>query len=80
MSAATPPALRLPALCLAAFAALALAACGRMGPLEPPGGVPKQSSQQTGNPTDQAMSLNSRAAIPPITAPKRDLPIDFLLK
>ena len=68
------------AIALAALTALTLAGCGRMGPLEPPGGVPKQAAQPTGNPADQAMGLNSRAKIPPITAPKRDLPIDFLLK
>ena len=65
---------------LAALVALALAGCGRIGPLEPPGGVPKSTNQNTGNPADQAKSLNARAKIPPITPPIRDLPIDFLLK
>jgi predicted small lipoprotein YifL len=67
------------ALALLGLAALALAGCGRMGPLEPPGGVPKQA-EASGNPADQAVGLNARKAVPPIVAPIRDLPMDFLVK
>ena len=68
------------ALAVIGLCALALAGCGRMGPLEPPGGTPKQEAAPTGNPADQTMGMNSRKSIPPIEAPKRDLPMDFLIK
>jgi predicted small lipoprotein YifL len=65
---------------LLGLAALTLSGCGRIGPLEPPGGVPKQAATPSTSPTDQPMGLNSHRTIPPIVAPQRDLPIDFLLK
>jgi predicted small lipoprotein YifL len=63
---------------LAVLIALALAACGRYGPLEPPpdpNAPPKPASSTPGN-------LNSLAkpSIPPIVPPKQPFFLDFLLR
>jgi hypothetical protein len=70
------------ALTFAVLAALGLAACGRIGQLEPPGGSaqakpampkPNQISAETLNP-------QMKPKIPPITAPNHPFFLDFLLK
>jgi predicted small lipoprotein YifL len=67
---------RLPA--LVAWLALALAACGRYGPLEPPpeaNAPPKPASSTPGN-----LGSLARPTIPPIVPPKQPFFLDFLLK
>lgn len=69
-----------------------LAACGKRGPLEPPGGreAAKQQQQAEAKTADQkagdgkagdnaAPKAGGKKRIP-ITPPKRDLPIDILLE
>lgn len=79
-----------------------LAACGKRGPLEPPGGREAAKQQQQaeakaadskaadrkagdgkagdGKTGDQATPKTGGRKRIPITAPKRDLPIDFILE
>jgi len=66
----------------ALIVALALAACGRYGPLEPP---PDASAQATpaatsAAPSDQTTSGLAKPKIPPITAPNQPFALDPLLK
>ena len=58
-------------------AALALSACGRRGPLEPPPDptVVQTPAASTANPDEPFI----RRKVPPITPPTRALPIDSLL-
>lgn len=57
-----------------------LAACGKRGQLEPPGGQ-KQGVEDATPASDTAgqTKIGGKKRIP-ITAPKRDLPIDFILE
>ena len=73
------PAARLRALALAVLAGLAMAACGRIGPLEPPPDQnappkPAQSAAET------ALNPQVKPSIPPITPPKQPFILDPLLK
>ena len=68
---------------LAIAAALALAACGRYGPLEPPPDATAQAKPAEPKPSDvSAASLNPqmKPKIPPITPPNQPFFLDFLLK
>ena len=67
------------ALALAATAALVLAGCGRMGPLEPP---PDANAPPKPTPTtsEQALNPQFKKTIPPIVAPKQPFFLDPLLK
>jgi predicted small lipoprotein YifL len=63
---------------LAVSLALMLAACGRVGQLEPPpdpNAPPKPANSNPGN-----LSSLAKPSIPPITAPKQPFFLDFLLK
>ncbi len=69
-----PPRARLP-LALLAAAALALGACGRAGPLEPP-----PDASALAKPADSSGGdLQGRKKIPPISAPKTPFFLDPLL-
>jgi predicted small lipoprotein YifL len=48
----------LPAVALVAAVALALASCGRRGPLEPPPGAPASNAPLTGTPGDYEAPAN----------------------
>ena len=68
---------------LAIVAALALAACGRFGPLEPPPDATAQAKPVAPKPNEMtAGSLNPqlKPKIPPITPPNQPFFLDFLLK
>lgn len=67
------------ALALAAFVALGLSDCGRIGPLEPP---PEANAPPKPAPTAAESALNPQVKpkIPPITAPKQPFILDPLLK
>jgi predicted small lipoprotein YifL len=65
------------------LAALALAGCGRYGPLEPPPDASAQAKATTTNPNDagvNAVNPQMKPKIPPITPPKQPFFLDFLLK
>ena len=75
------PAGRRRAPALAALAALGLAACGRIGPLEPPGGAAAAQPAPAAAPGSvEAMSPAVKPRIPPITAPNQPFVLDPLLK
>jgi predicted small lipoprotein YifL len=61
--------------------AAGLAACGKRGQLDPPGGQKQAEAApaQTGEAASGQTRLGGKKRIP-ITAPKRDLPIDFILE
>ena len=68
---------------LAVVAVLALAACGRFGPLEPPPDATAQAKAAMPKPNEgTAESLNPqlKPKIPPITPPNQPFFLDFLLK
>ena len=70
-------------LAAALFAALALAGCGRIGPLEPPPGASAQAKPDMPKPNDlSADTLNPqmKPKIPPIMPPNQPFFLDFLLK
>lgn len=68
----------LPRLALVAILAGGLlTACGKRGQLEPPPGSTPAQPQQTTGTGSSAEGLKSKRT--PITAPKRALPIDFIL-
>ena len=59
-----------------------LAACGKRGQLEPPGSQKQAAEDGTpapANDTANQTKLGGKKRIP-IVAPKRDLPIDFILE
>jgi predicted small lipoprotein YifL len=65
------------------FAALALAGCGRIGPLEPPPEATAQAKPAMPKPNDlSADTLNPqmKPKIPPIVPPDKPFFLDFLLK
>lgn len=71
------------ALAVAVFAIIALAGCGRYGPLEPPPDASAQAKPATPSPNDlSANTLNPqmKPKIPPITPPNQPFFLDFLLK
>lgn len=84
MSAKFPLMSARPALALAVLAALALSACGRIGPLEPPPSASAEASKPAMPKPDQVsadtLSPQTKPKIPPITAPNRPFFLDFLLK
>ena len=64
-------------------AALGLAGCGRIGPLEPPPDASAQAKPAMPKPNDlSADTLNPqmKPRIPPITPPDKPFFLDFLLK
>ena len=64
-------------------AALGLASCGRIGPLEPPPDASAQAKPAMPKPNDlSADTLNPqmKPRIPPITPPDKPFFLDFLLK
>jgi len=63
------------ALAIAGLALLALSACGRRGPLEPPPDPTVVQAPAAPNPEDPI----KRPKVVPITPPTRALPIDSLL-
>ena len=71
------------ALALSVLAALALTACGRIGPLEPP---PDGSAQakpdvpKANEVSGETLNPQMKPKIPPITPPNRPFFLDFLLK
>jgi predicted small lipoprotein YifL len=70
-------------LVLAVLAALALSACGRIGPLEPPPDATTQAKPAMPKPDQvsvDSMSPQTKPKIPPITPPNRPFFLDFLLK
>jgi predicted small lipoprotein YifL len=73
-------------LALALLVALALAGCGRIGPLEPPPEATAQAPQaKPAMPKPDALSAESlspmmKPKIPPITPPNQPFFLDFLLK
>jgi predicted small lipoprotein YifL len=75
-------------------AAFALAGCGRKGPLEPPPGAAGSQPAQPAKPANSGMGFNPMAAqetpkdasfdaqgrpVAPANAPKKHLPIDWLI-
>ncbi len=75
------PARGLRTLALAALVALGLAACGRIGPLEPPGGAAAAQTAPAAAPGSmEAMSPAVKPKIPPITPPNQPFILDPLLK
>ena len=67
----------------AVLAALGLAACGRIGPLEPPVDASTQAKPAMPKPNEasvETLSPQAKPKIPPITAPDRPFFLDFLLK
>ncbi len=71
------------ALSAALIAAIALAGCGRIGPLEPPPDATAQAKPEMPKPNNlSADTLNPqmKPKIPPITPPNRPFFLDFLLK
>jgi predicted small lipoprotein YifL len=68
---------------VSALAALALAACGRIGPLEPPPEASAQAKPAMPKPNEvsgETLNPQMKPKIPPITAPDRPFFLDFLLK
>ncbi len=77
------PAGRRRAPALAALAALCLAGCGRIGPLEPPpeANASAKPAASAANPTSvEALSPQVKPKIPPITPPNQPFILDPLLK
>ena len=71
------------ALALTVVAALALSACGRIGPLEPPpdGSAPaKPAMPKPDQVSVETMSPMTKPKIPPIAPPNKPFFLDFLLK
>jgi predicted small lipoprotein YifL len=71
------------ALALAVFAAVALAACGRIGPLEPPPDATAQAKPpmpKANEVTAETLNPQMKPKIPPITPPDKPFFLDFLLK
>lgn len=68
-----PRALRIAAVCL--IAGFGLAACGKRGQLDPPPDAPKAAPATGAEATNKVGGRKKT----PITAPKRDLPIDWIL-
>ena len=68
-------------LALIGSAALALSACGRIGPLEPPPNpnAPPPQASPTPSP-DQALTPQTKPKIPPIVPPQQPFFLDPLLK
>ena len=65
------------------FAALALAGCGRIGPLEPPPDASAQAKPAMPKPDDlsgDTLNPQMKPKIPPITPPNQPFFLDFLLK
>jgi predicted small lipoprotein YifL len=70
-------------LAMAAFAALALAGCGRYGPLEPPpeaNAAAKLAPPAAAPGSAASMSSIAKPRIPPITPPNQPFILDPLLK
>ena len=67
---------------LAALVALAVAACGRIGPLEPPPGAnaAAQPAAAAAPGSIEAISPQMKPKIPPITPPNQPFILDPLLK
>ena len=75
------PVRRAPA--LAILVALALAGCGRIGPLEPPPDATAQAKPAMPKPdalNAESLSPMMKPKIPPITPPNQPFFLDFLLK
>ncbi len=71
------------ALAVVVLAALALAGCGRYGPLEPPPDASAQAKAAAPKASDaspEAMNPQMKPKIPPITPPNQPFFLDFLLK
>jgi predicted small lipoprotein YifL len=71
------------ALAVAVLAALGVAACGRIGPLEPPPAATAEAKPEMPKPDQlSADTLNPqmKPKIAPIVAPNRPFFLDFLLK
>ena len=68
------------ALGIAVLAALALAGCGRFGPLEPPPDASAQAKPKPDQPGSGTLNPQIRPGIPPIVAPNQPFFLDFLLK
>lgn len=69
---------------LAVGVALALAGCGKKGPLEPAPGAPEapKAAQQAANPAEPGIASlrgSGKKRPPPIQPPKSDFFLDFLL-
>jgi len=71
---------RLRALALAGLVGFGLAGCGRIGPLEPPGGVAAQPASPAAPGGMEAISPTVKPKIPPITPPNQPFILDPLLK
>lgn len=85
MPAAHPSCLAWRAPGLALLAALALAGCGRIGPLEPPPDASAQAPVKPGMPkpnevSGETLNPQMKPKIAPITPPNRPFFLDFLLK
>ena len=79
MIAGNPPSAGRRRLVPAALVALALAGCGRIGPLEPPPEANAPAAPAASSP-DQALNPQVKPKIPPIVPPQRSFPLDPLLK
>jgi predicted small lipoprotein YifL len=69
------------AIAAAAFVALAVSGCGRIGPLEPPpdpNAPPKPA--QSGAASQSGLSADTKPKIPPIVPPHQPFILDPLLK
>jgi predicted small lipoprotein YifL len=79
LDASFVPAARLRALALAALGGLAVAACGRIGSLEPPPdpNAPPKPAQSS---TESGLNPQVKPSILPITPPKQPFILDPLLK
>jgi predicted small lipoprotein YifL len=66
----------------AILAAVALAGCGRYGPLEPPdaNAQAKPAMPKPNEVSGETLNPNMKPKIPPITAPNQPFFLDFLLK
>ncbi len=70
-------------LTFSALGALALSACGRIGPLEPPPEATAQAKPAMPKPNDvsgETLNPQMKPKITPITPPNRPFFLDFLLK
>ncbi len=65
---------------LAALVAFGAAACGRIGPLEPPPDANAPPKPAATTPEESAGSAIGKPKIPPIVAPKQPFILDPLLK